>query len=83
MMKPVEGSAGLDGLQVLPSFSLRGSLVKDWNSGGMRGGAEGQSEDGHGFDFTVPTSALVCDYKMAPHPGSPGLLGDGIGGPLI
>lgn len=22
MMKPVEGSAGLDGLQVLPSFSL-------------------------------------------------------------
>jgi hypothetical protein len=34
-------------------------------------------------DFIVPMSALVYDYKMAPHPGSPGLLCDGIGGPLI
>lgn len=58
MMKPVEGSAGLDGLQdlpsFLPSFSLRGSLVKDWNSGGMRGGAEDESKDGYGFRFYCP-----------------------------
>lgn len=54
MMKPVEGSAGLDGLQDLPFFSLRGSLVKDWTSGGMRGGAEDESNDGYGFRFYCP-----------------------------
>lgn len=34
-------------------------------------------------DFTVPMSALVYDYKMAPHPGSPEVFCDGIGGLLI
>jgi hypothetical protein len=54
MMKPVEGSAGLDGLQDLPSFSLGGSLVKDWNSGGMRGEAEDEFKDGCGFRLYCP-----------------------------
>lgn len=38
---------------------------------------------GMASDFTVPVSALVYDYKMAPNPGSPGLLCDGIGEPFL
>lgn len=47
-------------------FSLRGSLVKD--SGGMRGGAEGESRDEHSFRFYCPRVSPSLWLQDGPTP---------------